>query len=68
MYKDWTIGRAGVDPEGVVPEGKFPSACWAFRFASWASRSKIRCWLVGSGATAVGSHDCICWATSRAIC
>lgn len=47
------MGAVGVDADGVEPEGIVSSPWGAFSLAISASRSSIRCWLIGSGAVAV---------------
>ena len=53
------IGAVGVEPEGAEPVAGASVDCWPFKVASWASRSRIRCRLDGSGAVGAGSQDCM---------
>ena len=64
----WTIGAEVVEPVGAEPGVEASLGCWFFKVASWASRSRMRCWLEGSGADGAGSQDCMIWATSLAMC
>ena len=56
-----------VEPEGAEPVVGASLDCWPFKVAS-CNRSKMRCWLDGSGAVGAGSQDCMIWASSLAIC
>ena len=58
-WRDRMIGAVGVEPEGAEPVAGVSVDGWPFKVASWASRSRIRCWLDGSGAVGAGSQDCM---------